>query len=109
MCGALRGQPSRPNGNTFTYHVTVKNVGTDTNVIVRYQDASEVSYPILAGTVLHFTGVGGSTPQFDQVIEVTGEPGSQLVGTMSALFDTGAQKNPGVPGPGLCAAVEPAP
>jgi hypothetical protein len=108
-CGARRGDPAGPEGNTFTYHVTVKNVGADTNVIVRYLDATQESYPILAGAVLHFSGVGGSTNGVDRVIEVTGDPGSQLVGTMSALFDTGAQQHPYIPGPGLCAAVAPAP
>ena len=112
MCGSRRGNPTGPNGNTFTYHVTVKNVGADTNVIVRYEDASEVSFPILAGSVLHFSGVGGSAhgvQGFDRVIEVTGDAGSQLVGTMTALFDTGAQEHPKVPGSGLCTAVAPAP
>ena len=110
MCGARRGNPTAPNGNTFTYHVTVKNAGAaDTNVIVRYQDASEMSFPIVAGGVLHFSGVGGSTNGLDRVIEVTGDLGAQLVGTMSALFDNGAQEHPEVPGVGLCTAVAPAP
>ena len=105
VCGARRGTPGSPNGNTFTYHVTVKNVGADGNVIVRYQDGSEESFPILGGGVLHFSGVGGSTQNVDRVIEVTGDATAVLVGTMSALFDTGAQEHPNVPGPGLCATV----
>jgi hypothetical protein len=110
MCGARRGNPTAPNGNTFTYHVTMKNVAlTAGNVIVRYQDASETSFPIAAGGVLHFSGVGGSTNGLDRVIEVTGDVDAQLVGTISALFDTGAQEHPDVPGVGLCAAVAPAP
>jgi hypothetical protein len=107
MCGAKRGNPSGPNGSTFTYHVTMKNVApTAGNVIVRYQDG-EVSYPIAAGGVLHFSGVGGTTVGVDRVIEVTGDVNAQLVGTMSALFDTGAQPHPDVPGPGLCVTVGP--
>jgi hypothetical protein len=110
LCGARRGNPAGPAGNTFTYHVTMKNAAlTAGNVIVRYQDASEVSFPIAAGGVLHFSGVGGSTNSFDRVIEVTGDLDAQLVGTVSALFDTGAQEHPDVPGLGLCVAVAPAP
>ena len=108
MCGARRGNPDGSTGNSFTYHVTVKNAALTTgNVIVRYQDASEVSFPIAAGGVLHFSGVGGSTQGVDRLIEVTGDVDAQLVGTMSALFDTGAQRHPVVPGSGLCAAVAP--
>jgi hypothetical protein len=40
---------------------------------------------------------------------VTGDLDAQLVGTVSALFDTGAQEHPDVPGLGLCVAVAPAP
>lgn len=109
MCGARRGDPTGPNGNTFTYHVTLKNAGPDTDVIVKYQDGTNVSFPIAAGAVLHFSGVGGSTNGLDRVIEVTGpDLNSRLVGTISALFDTGAQESPNVPGTGLCAAVAPA-
>jgi hypothetical protein len=108
MCGAKRGNPGGPNGSTFTYHVTMNNVAaTAGSVIVRYQDTSEVSYPIAAGGVLHFSGVGGTTLGVDRVIEVTGDGGAQLVGTMSGLFDTGAQPHPDVPGVGLCVAVGP--
>ena len=108
MCGAKRGNPNGPIGSTFTYHVTMNNVAlTPGHVIVRYQDASEMFYPIAAGGVLHWSGVGGTTLGVDRVIEVTGDMDAQLVGTMSALFDTGAQRHPDVPGIGLCAAVGP--
>jgi len=80
MCGAKRGNPGGPNGSTFTYHVTMKNVAaTAGNVIVRYQD-DEVSYPIAAGGVLHFSGVGGTTLGVDRVIEVTGDAGVHSLG-----------------------------
>jgi len=104
MCGARRGNPNGPGSASFTYHVTVKNAGLDGNVIVRYQDTTEVTYPIAAGGVLHFSGVGGSG-QADRVIEITSDLGDQLVGTMTALFDAGVQKHPDVPGSDLCAAV----
>jgi hypothetical protein len=90
QCGARRG-----NGpGSFTYHVTMTNVGAAGFVRVDYADGDFVGYQIPAGGSFSFSQAAGGTKSVDDLIRVRGTGGAVLVGSMSALFDTGAHPHP---------------
>jgi len=90
QCGARRGSQA----GSFVYYVTMANLGAAGSIRVTYADGDLVDYPIAAGTSFSFVQAAGGTKNVDDLITVTGTGGAVLVGSMSALLDSGVQPLP---------------
>jgi hypothetical protein len=103
QCGARRGNAPA----AFVYYVTMTNLGgVAATVVVTYADSDSVAYQIPAGGSFSFSQAGGGTKNVDDLITVTANPPTSLVGSMSVLVDEGAKPHPTL-APSYCTTTSP--